>query len=150
MRISIKCSSAVHILLMIAELSPTTKVTSELLASSIGSNPVEIRKLLGNLKNAGIVTIVRGTGGATLTKDPKQISLFDIYSAVDSNSLDSLIGVHMHPSKQCPFGKNIFQLLSEPYTQIGNAVKDTMISITLDQLIARLYEIDPSFKHSLP
>lgn len=143
MRINIKCSSAVHILLMIAMLPDTTKTTSEFLASSVGSNPVEIRRLLSNLKKAGIIQVSRGTGGAVLIKEPKDITLLDIYYAVDPKSLHNLIGVHSHPTQECPFGKNITNLLAEPYAEISEAVRQKMATITLDQLCNRLGEIEP-------
>lgn len=144
MRINIKCSMAVHILLMIAMLPDTQKVTSELLASSVGSNPVEIRKLLSNLKKAGIIHVTRGRGGAALIKEPKNISLLDIYNAVDPKSLDDLIGVHSHPAGQCLFGKNISCLLAESYGDIGETMRHKMNSITLEQLCSRLKEMEPA------
>ena len=148
MRISVKCSSAIHALLMISVLSAQRKVTSEFLASSIGSNPVEIRKLLGGLKRAGIISIARGTGGATLEKAPKDITLLDIYSAVDEASLDELIGVHAHAVEQCPFGRNIYDVLAEPYAEISNAVREKMQAITLEQLLARLEALEPGIHES--
>ncbi len=144
MRINIKCSSAVHILLMIALLPEACKVTSELLASSVGNNPVEIRKLLSDLKKAGIIRVARGPGGAVLAKEPRDISLLDIYNAVDPKSLDDLIGVHSHPAPQCLFGRNIGGLLAEPYAEIGEAVRREMGSITLEQLCDRLKEMEPA------
>lgn len=144
MRISAKCSSAVHMLLMIAILPAHQKVTSDFLASSVGCNPVEIRKLLGGLKRAGFIDIARGTGGATLRVEPKDITLLAIYSAVDAASLDELIGVHAHAAEQCPFGKNIYRLLAAPYAEIGEAVRDKMTGITLAQLLARLEEMEPA------
>lgn len=143
MRISIKCSSAVHILLMIAMLPADQKITSEFLSSSIGNNPVETRKLLSSLKKADIIDVSRGPGGATLKKEPQEITLLDIYNAVDSSSLDQLIGVHSHPEVRCPFGRNITELLIEPYTQIGNVVRSEMEAVTLAQLCNRLKEMEP-------
>ena len=143
MRISVKCSSAVHVLLMIAALPASCKATSEFLASSVGCNPVEIRKLLSSMKKAGLIEVARGTGGASLKRPPSEITLLDIYNAVDSASLDELIGVHGHPSKQCPFGKNICLLLSEPYAEIGEAVREKMQSVTLERLLGRLRELEP-------
>lgn len=144
MRISVKCSSAVHVLLMIAALPASCKITSELLASSVGSNPVEIRKLLSSLKKAGLIDVARGTGGAALMKRPGEITLLDIYSAVDAASLDELIGVHRHPARQCLFGRNIGSLLAEPYAEIGAAVRRKMASITLEQLLIQLREMEPA------
>lgn len=144
MRISIKCSSAIHMLLMIAALSNQQKVTSELLASSVGNNPVETRKLLSSLKKANIIDVNRGPGGATLKISPEDITLLDIYSAVDAASLRELIGIHRNPANQCPFGKNIADLLSQPYAEIGEAVREKMANINLAQLLARLQEMEPS------
>ena len=144
MRISVKCSSAVHILLMIAVLPADQKVTSEVLASSVGCNPVEIRRLLSSLKKAGLIQVSRGPGGAVLEKPPAEITLLDIYSAVDSASLDELVGIHSHPEPKCPFGSNIARLLAEPSEEIGNAVREKMASINLAQLLVRLKEIEPA------
>ena len=149
MRVSVKCSSAVHILLMIAALPASCKTTSEFLASSVGSNPVEIRKLLSSLKKAGIIDVVRGPGGARLRKKPEDISLLEIYSAVDEASLDALIGVHSNPAEQCPFGGNIARLLAKPYAEIGEAVRQKMTSITLELLLRRLGELEPGIRQEV-
>ena len=144
MRVSVKCSTAVHMLLMIAALSKNSKVTSDFIASSTGTNPAEIRKLMSSLKRAGIIDVARGTGGAELKKPPEEISLLDIYSAVDTASLDKLIGIHANPAKQCPFGKNIARVLAEPYAEISGAVREKMAAVTLSRLLVRLGEIEPS------
>lgn len=144
MRISVKCSSAIHALLILSVLTPGQKKSSDALAASVGCNPVEIRKLLIGLKKAGLVDVARGPGGASLKLHPKNISLLDIYSAVDSASLNELIGVHAHPDEHCPFGRNIAELLSEPYAQIGNAVREEMACITLEHLLEKLIQMEPA------
>lgn len=146
MRISVKCSSAVHMLLILSVLTPGQRKSSGALAASVGCNPVEIRKLLIGLKKAGIVDVARGPGGASLKRPPKDISLLDIYAAVDSASLHELIGVHAHPDEHCPFGRNITNLLAEPYAQIGDAVREKMAGITLEQLLERLMEMEPEVR----
>jgi len=143
MRVSVKCSSAVHILLMIAMPPGGQKITSDFLASSVGSNPVEIRKLLSSLKKAELIDVMRGPGGAVLKREPRDITLLDIYNAVDPASLDELIGVHRHAEKRCPFGRNIEELLSEPYAEISEAVRRGMSDITLERLCTRLREMEP-------
>jgi len=129
---------------MVAVLPSNFKITSEFLASSVGSNPVEIRKLLSSLKKAEIIDVTRGPGGVTLKKEPKDITLLDIYNAVDSASLDELIGVHNHPSQRCLFGKNISRLLAEPYSEVSEVIRQKMASITLERLLVRLQEIVPA------
>lgn len=143
MRVSTKCSSAVHMLLMIALLPANRKITSEFLASSVGCNPVEVRRLLSGLKKADIIDVARGTGGATLKKPMADITLLDIYEAVDPSSLNELIGVHTHPAPHCPFGKNIAAVLAEPYAEIGAAVREKMAAINMEQMAARLTLLEP-------
>ena len=50
------------------------KITSDFLASSIHVNPVIIRKLLSQLKDAGLIEVKRGTGGATIAKPLEKLT----------------------------------------------------------------------------
>ena len=59
------------------------KVTSSVLAGSIGVNPVIVRNVMGNLKEAGLISISQGKSGISLTKTPGQITFYDVYKAVD-------------------------------------------------------------------
>lgn len=61
MRISTKCSIALHCLICIAVFDGR-RMTSTGLAASTGSNPVVIRNLFGALQKAGILSVARGTG----------------------------------------------------------------------------------------
>ena len=60
MQISTKFTIAVHLLTAVAYFSESQKVTSDFLAGSIGSNPVIIRNIMGQLKEAGLIDIKRG------------------------------------------------------------------------------------------
>lgn len=135
MQISMKCSVAVHCLIFIYEAKGITKVTSNLLAESTGSNPVVIRNILSALKKAGIITVRRGTGGAELCTDPSQITLYQIYSALEPNGVTSMIGIHPCQERPCPVAKNIRKVLERPYRKIENTVQETMESITLQSMI---------------
>ena len=66
MQISSRFTIAVHTLLCIARFSGSQKVTSAFIAGSVNVNPVVIRRTLGQLKEAGIVLVEAGVGGATL------------------------------------------------------------------------------------
>ena len=141
MQISMKCSVAVHCLIFIYEAKGITKVTSNLLAESTGSNPVVIRNILSALKKAGIITVRRGTGGAELCTDPSQITLYQIYSALEPNGVTSMIGIHPCQERPCPVAKNIRRVLERPYRKIENAVQKTMESITLQSMIDDFHSI---------
>ena len=93
MQISSRFTLAVHILTCIAVIKDT-KVTSNLLAGSTNTNPVIVRKILGQLKNAGLVEVVRGTGGAFLAKPPEDISFLAIYQAVECVERGELFHFH--------------------------------------------------------
>ena len=59
------------------------KTTSTFLAGSVNVNPVIIRNTLGQLKSAGLVNVKAGEGGASLAKNPENISLLDVFDAVE-------------------------------------------------------------------
>ena len=135
MQISMKCSVAVHCLIFIHEAKGIAKVTSNLLAESTGSNPVVIRNILSALKKAGLITVPRGTGGAELCADPSQITLYQIYSALEPEGVTSIIGIHPCEGRSCPVAQNIRKVLQIPYRKIEDAVQKTMESITLQSMI---------------
>ena len=135
MQISIKCSIAVHCLIFIHEAKGIAKVTSNLLAESTGSNPVVIRNILSALKKAGLITVPRGTGGAQLCADPSQITLYQIYSALEPKGVTSLIGIHPCEGRPCPVAQNIRKVLETPYHRIEDAVKEAMEQTTLESMI---------------
>lgn len=141
MRLNTKCSIAIHTLILIAEFESAGKVTSELLARSVGCNSSAIRSILNMMQKAGIVSVARGVGGAHLQKRPEDISLWDVYAALEPEGLDHMIGIHPNPSPLCPVGHNIEAVLSEPYGRIADAVKMTMREITLQQLLDRYHHL---------
>lgn len=138
MQLSMKCSVAVHCLLFIWEARGKARVTSTLLAQSTGCNPVVIRNILSALKKAGLITVPRGQGGAELCRDPEQITLYQIYAALEPQGLTSLIGIHPCDGRACPVAQNIRRVLRHPYRQIEDAIAATMDGITLASLIQDL------------
>ena len=135
MQISMKCSVAVHCLIFIHEAKGVARVTSTLLAESTGCNPVVIRNILSALKKAGLITVHRGTGGAELCANPAEITLYQIYTALEPEGVTSLIGIHPCQGRPCPVAQNIRQVLRTPYHKIEDAVRTTMESITLQSML---------------
>ena len=135
MQISMKCSVAVHCLIFIYEARGIAKVTSGLLAESTGCNPVVIRNIMSALKKTGLITVPRGTGGAELCADPDQITLYQIYTALEPHGLASLIGIHPCQERTCPVAQNIRKVLQSPYHQIEDAVRQAMEGVTLRSMI---------------
>ena len=78
MQISSRFTVALHIFACVDVFKDDYKVTSDFLASSINTNPVIIRKILSQLKGAGLITVARGTGGITVNKPLEEI-IFSTY-----------------------------------------------------------------------
>ena len=106
MQISTKFTIAIHILAAVEYFGKDQKVTSDLLSSSIGANPVIIRGLMSDMKKAGLIDIKRGPGGITLSRPLDEISFYDVYEAVEK-SKDELFHFHENPNPKCPVGRNI-------------------------------------------
>ena len=88
MQIPSRFTIAVHILTLIAQNKGNeTKLTSDFMASSVGVNPVIIRKTLSQLRKADLISVQRGTGGASLLKDPEEINLLQISACWMSTKL---------------------------------------------------------------
>lgn len=141
MRVSTKCSIAIHILIVL-EVFREEKLTSEILAKSTGCNPVVVRNVLGNLKKAGIVGVRRGTGGAFLTAAPQDINMAAVFEAVDPVSLEELMGLHPAPSQKCPVGKNIRALLEKPRLLVADSIRNALRSYTLQQILEDYYKLN--------
>lgn len=135
MRISTKCSVAIHCLLFLHEYGEKQKVTSGLLALSTGCNPVVIRNIMGSLKKAGLVAITAGSGGARLTCPPEKVTLYQVCMAVEPDCLKDLIGQHPTPSVLCPVGRNIHTVLGSSYRKIQEDMKASLQSSTLADIV---------------
>lgn len=135
MQLSMKCSVAIHCLIFMWEARDKVRVTSPLLAQSTGCNPVIIRNLLSALKKAGLITVERGQGGAQLCRPPEDITLYQIYMALEPRGLTSLIGIHPCQGRSCPVAQNIRAVLQKPYHRVEQAIADTMRDITLASMI---------------
>lgn len=133
MQFSSRLPIAVHILLAIVEFEGREKTTSVFLAGSVNVNPVIIRNTLGQLKTARLVTVKAGEGGASLAKQPKDITLMDIFDAVEKE--EALFHFHENPNPECPVGKNVHAVLDRRLFSIQEAMQERMESITLQDLI---------------
>ena len=135
MRLTTKCSVALHCLIFIQQYSATNKVTSDLLAASTGCNPAVIRRILNMLRRSEIIYIKKCVGGSYLNCEPDKLTLWEIHCALEPDKLQSLIGMHPHPSQDCPVGKNIYSVLQEPYQKIYKEIEAEMKKVTLQTFL---------------
>lgn len=104
--------------------------TSDRIASSVNTNPVVIRRILGQLKAAGLVESRRGPGaGWFLSRDPVAITLADVYDAVEPGSLFALHAAE--PNQGCPVGRGIQPALTTLYDRVGRVLRDELAAITI-------------------
>ena len=134
MQISSRFTIAVHILICIETFKEDYKITSDFLASSVNVNPVVIRRLLQQLKKAGIINVKRGSGGAYIEKPLDEITLLDVYNAVECIDNGNLFHFHENPNSRCPVGRNIHSVLDKRLDSIQQAMEREMSSVTLQDI----------------
>ena len=135
MQISSRLTVAVHMLLCIEIFKNQRKVTSDILASSVNVNPVVIRRILQQLKKAGIVSVVRGSGGADVARPLEEITLLDLYNAVECVDGGGLFHFHEDPNQLCPVGRNIHAVLDGRLEEVQTAMEREMSSVTMRDIL---------------
>lgn len=148
MQISSRFTIAIHIFSCIDIFGEEHKITSDFLASSIQVNPVIIRKLLGQLREAGLISVQRGSGGASLAKAPESISLLDVFNAVESIEEGKLFHFHEHPNPECPVGRSIHPILDGRLEQIQAAMERELQRMTLADIFADTKKYIAAASHS--
>ena len=141
MQISSKFTVALHIFTCVDTFGDKYKITSDFLAESINTNPVIIRKILTQLKNAGLITVARGTGGITPTRPLREITFYDVYEAIEPLENGDLFNFHASPNPNCPVGRNIHTLLDDKLKAIQLAMENEMRKYTVDDLRSGIREL---------
>lgn len=136
MQITSKFTVAVHILTCIDIFGGQMRVTSDFLSGSTGVNAVIVRNVLGQLRNAGIVETRQGSGGAHLAKALDEITLYDIYKAVDCVDDEGLFHFHENPNADCPVGRNIHKAMDGRLEAVQAALENELKSTTLAQVVS--------------
>ena len=137
MKFSTRFSDAVHILAFIA-LNRNEALTSQRIAESIRTNPGCVRQLMVSLRRYGIMTSVQGHARPALSRAPADISLLDIYRAVEGGK--PLLHLDTHTNPECGVGVNIQLALQDYFDKVQNRAEDEMSRITLQDVLDRYEE----------
>lgn len=137
MKYPTKLSDAVHILAFIA-LHPNCNLTSEKIAESIQTNPGYVRQLMSALRRGGLLLSVKGHPRPSLAKTPCQMTLLDVYQAVEGDK--PLLHQDTHTNPACGVGMNIQLVLRDCYDLVQQQAEDAMRSITLQEILDRYTE----------
>ena len=136
MQFSSRLPMAVHTLLVIEVFKEQYKITSDFIAGSVGVNPVIIRNILSQLKTAGLIEVAAGIGGAKLTKLPEDITLLDVFRAVEVD--EDLFHFHERPNPECLVGKNINRILEDKLDNVKKVAERELSNINLQSLLNNL------------
>ena len=131
-----KFSTAIHMLILVSEAK--TPMNSEQIAHSVGTNASYIRKVATRLSRAGIIEGRRGVSGFSLLKAPKDISLLEVYRAVEQSEDVHVFDVHQNPSDECIVGRNIRPVLNGMFRQAEQVVERKLAGATLADCMARM------------
>ncbi|HEY1487647.1 MAG TPA: Rrf2 family transcriptional regulator [Micromonosporaceae bacterium] len=111
-------------------------MTSDQVAASVNTNPVIIRRSLGDLHRAGLVEVRRGAGaGWRLAREPSGITLLDVYDAVEH---EPLFAMHRtEPNLECPVGYGIRPVLGDLYGGIDATLRDELARTSIADVLRR-------------
>ncbi len=135
MQIGSRFTIGVHIITAIDYFKDMERVNSEFLAGSIGVNPVIVRTVISQLREAGILQTKRGSSGAEIAKRLNEITLYDIYKAVGSVDMEGIFHFHEQPNPDCPVGRNIHRVLDQHLIDAQRAMEEKLRSTTLADIV---------------
>ena len=129
---STKFAVSIHIISMIA-ISEGTPITSDYIAGSVNTNPSLVRRLMGNLKAANLITTKTKVGATGLAKPCSEISLLEIFRAVEQQQ--TLFAIHEDTNQKCPVGRKIGSVLSHVNQRTQDKMEAELASIYLSDLL---------------
>lgn len=132
MKISTRFSDAIHILAYL-NIYQDTKLSSENIAASVMTSPVVVRRIMGALQKAKLISTIHGTPNPQLAKAPAEITLLNVFYAVEGDK--QLFNIDMKTNPDCIVGGNIQKVLGHYYTETQNAALGRLARITLADVI---------------
>lgn len=115
-------------------------MSSEQIATSVGTNASYVRKVAARLSRAGIIEGRRGRSGFALLKEPADISLLDVYRAVEETDDVHVFDIHQNPSDSCIVGRNIRPVLGGMFRHAEQVVEAELAGATLADCMALMRE----------
>lgn len=142
MKYSTKLSDAVHIMAFI-EINQDFDLSSTAIATSIQTNPAFVRQIMMKLRKAGLMSSVTGHAKPSLAKPAEQITLLEIYKAVEGDK--PLLHLDTHTNPECGVGVNIQLALLDYYQEIQKMAEEHMNQISLQDIIKSYSQKADSF-----
>lgn len=128
-----RLATAIHVAGMLS-IAESTPLNSEAIAKSCNTNPVVIRRIIGQLTKHGLVEVKMGTGGGSrLTKKPTELSLGEIYVAMDEGVLFEV--PQFEENFHCELGKIVRPVLADVLSEVEKGLLEKLNQITLADVI---------------
>jgi Rrf2 family protein len=132
-------AASLHILAYLA-FRKDAAVPSAEIAGSVDTNPVVIRRLLAAFVKAKLVAAHKGaTGGFTLARPAAEITLLDIYHAVEPDPAHGL--KRFTPNHKCPVGARIEQILHGVFDRAQAAMEGELAKVSLADVERQLHSV---------
>jgi Rrf2 family protein len=125
---------AVHALSVLARHAGKGPVCSSTIAESVHTNPVVIRRLMAQLEKSTLVNSTAGrAGGFTLARKADAISLADVYTAVED---ETVFRSHkIDPTASCPIAQKLMAALSPSLRAAEKAMSQSLSLTSLDDVV---------------
>jgi Rrf2 family protein len=122
----------VHMLTLLASLGPGP-TSSEEMADSADASPVYVRRVLGRLRQAGLVASRPGVGGGwVLLRNPEEITLGEVWRAIHGDA--PLLGLH-EVNPRCEVGDAIQHNLTIVDRRAVRAVEAELDALTVAEML---------------
>lgn len=132
---STKLSVAIHILSLL-DIEAEQHLTSTQIAGSVKTNPVVIRRIMSQLKEAQLIESHIGKKANKLARAPEEITLLDVYLALHQDELP--FGIHQNTELNCVVGSQIQEILDNTYQQIQAELMASLNNVTLKDVTSQI------------
>ncbi len=137
---------ATHILTALAHLARHARKkdrrdgglsSSEIIAGSVNTHPVVVRRIVAKLAKAGLVICHQGKGGGIeLGRSPEKITLLDIYEAMGEAPVFAFNP--NRPNPKCPVSSKMVDVLKPVFSDVQDGVKERLQKMTLSKLVQKI------------
>ena len=141
MRSSCRFAMAVHVMTVLA-CKGGNPVSSAMLAASVNTNPVIIRRLLLHLQRARLIETRKGAGfGSRLSRLPERITLAEVYRAVEAEA--PFVLPRRAPNRECPVGQAIGAALERVFDSARQALEEDLARTNLARVVRAVSVAEP-------
>lgn len=134
MAYSYRLAHATHILVNICLAEGEGRcVSSASIAQSLAANPSQVRQIMCRLRRAGLIRTSQGSSRSVLARPAGDITMLDIYRAVEGDGSLLHLGTHVNP--ECGVGQEVQRIIGRRYDEIQRAAESAMGGVTLAGIV---------------